>query len=152
MAICLEWEREFRPQVNALESILAWTQGQRVCAGSAVPVLCNLCSQSHVGLEGYLCSGCLNCRHLEARKYAKYWYHSLGGKERAEPKSVLPLLSGLKFQIELFEMYSLDSGSHWKAPLLHLPAPFFLLISPSFCLLLLIHPPSFHQSCFPSKL
>lgn len=35
-----------------------------------------------------------------------------GGKERAEPKSVLPLLSGLKFQVELFEMYSLDSGSH----------------------------------------
>ena len=70
------------------------------------------------------------------------------GKEIAEPKSVLLLLSGLKFQIELFP---LDSGSHWKAPLLHLPAHLFLLISPPFCSLLLIHPPSFHQSCFPSK-
>ena len=74
-----------------------------------------------------------------------------GGKEIAEPKSVLLLLSGLEFQTELFEMYSLDSGSQWKAPLLHLPALLFLLVSSSFCSLLWIHPPSFHQSCFPSK-
>ena len=57
MAICLEWERELRLQASALESILAWTLGQRVYARSAAPVLRNLCSQSHVGLEGDLCRG-----------------------------------------------------------------------------------------------
>ena len=69
------------------------------------------------------------------------------GKEIAEPKSVLLLLSGLKFQIELFP---LDSGSHWKAPLLHLPAHLFLLISCPFSTQLTPAPGHSITPCLPA--